>query len=180
MTLARLLQPSVVVIEDVDLIGRERTTMHSACEEVMLNKLLNEMDGLREDAEIFFLLTTNHPQSLETALTSRPGRIDQAIEFPLPDADGREKLVRLYSQGVHVSEDIVRAVVQRTQGVSGAFIKELMRRATQFNLERDGGGVLNLADVEDALDEILVAGGSLNLRLLGGDTSRTPDGQTGD
>lgn len=179
MTLARLLQPSVVVIEDVDLIGRERTAMHSPCEEVMLNKLLNEMDGLKEDAEIFFLLTTNHPASLEAALTSRPGRIDQAIEFPLPDADGREKLVRLYSQGVQISDDLVRVTVERTQGVSGAFIKELMRRATQFNLERNGGGVLSLADVENALDEILVAGGSLNLKLLGGNASRAPGDGTG-
>ena len=46
-----------------------------------LNKLLNEMDGLREDAEILFILTTNRPEQLEPALASRPGRIDQAIEF---------------------------------------------------------------------------------------------------
>ena len=65
----------------------------------MLNKLLNEMDGLKEDADILFILTTNRPEALEAALTSRPGRIDQAIEFPLPDEEGREKLIRLYSQG---------------------------------------------------------------------------------
>ena len=62
MTLARLLQLSVVVIEDVDLDARDRTTMGSPCEEVLLNKLLNEMDGLREDADIPFLLTTNRPE----------------------------------------------------------------------------------------------------------------------
>ena len=47
----RLLQPSIVVIEDVDLIARNHTQMISVCEEVMLNKLLNEMDGLKEDAD---------------------------------------------------------------------------------------------------------------------------------
>lgn len=172
MTVARLLQPSVVVIEDVDLIGRQRTTMHSACEEVVLNKLLNEMDGLKEDAEILFLLTTNHPESLETALTSRPERIDQAIEFPIPDESGRDKLVRLYSQGIELADGIVESIVRRTEGASGAFIKELMRRATQFNLERNGGGMVSLGDIENALDEILVAGGSLNLRLLGNKMQR--------
>ncbi len=96
MALARLLQPSMVVIEDVDLIARDRTTMGSPCEEVLLNKLLNEMDGLRTDAEILFVLTTNRPEALEAALASRPGRVDQAIEFPLPDIEGRTKLVRLY------------------------------------------------------------------------------------
>jgi hypothetical protein len=183
MTLARLLQPSVVVIEDVDLIARDRRQMGGACEEALLNKLLNEMDGLRESADIVFLLTTNRPESLEAALASRPGRIDQAIEFPLPDEPGREKLVRLYSRGASLSEDVVGAVVARTDGVSAAFIKELMRRAAQFRLERGGGGdgangghgdgdslagEIELVDVDAALDEMLFTGGSLNLTLLGG------------
>ena len=74
--------------------------MGSPCEEVLLNKLLNEMDGLKEEADILFILTTNRPEALEPALASRPGRIDQAIEFPLPDAEGRRKLVRLYSRAL--------------------------------------------------------------------------------
>lgn len=56
--LARFLQPSMMVIEDVDLIARERTHMRGPGEEVLLNKLLNEMDGLQEDAEVLFILTT--------------------------------------------------------------------------------------------------------------------------
>lgn len=167
MTLARLLQPSIVVLEDADLIARERTEMGSPCEEVLLNKLLNEMDGLKEQADILFILTTNRPESLEAALTARPGRIDQAIEFPLPDEEGREKLVRLYSQGVELSEDTIMAIVKRTERVSPAFIKELMRRSLQFHLERDSSGHLDLPDVESALEEMLFSGGSLNLKLLG-------------
>jgi len=75
-SLARFLQPSIMVIEDVDLIARERTHMHGPYEEALLNKLLNEMDGLREDAEVLFILTTNRPDQIEPALVSRPGRID--------------------------------------------------------------------------------------------------------
>ena len=90
--LARFLQPSMMVIEDVDLIARERTQMRNGGEEVLLNRLLNEMDGLREDSEVLFILTTNRPDQIEPALVSRPGRIDQAIEFPLPD-DGRQSEV---------------------------------------------------------------------------------------
>jgi hypothetical protein len=167
MTLARLLQPSVVVMEDVDLIARERTQMNSICEEVLLNKLLNEMDGLKEEADILFILTTNRPEALERALSSRPGRIDQAIEFPLPDAGGRRKLVRLYSAGIELSDDVVEVVVKRTERVSAAFIKELMRRSVQFHLERNGSGRIELADVEQAVEEMLFSGGSLNLKLLG-------------
>jgi hypothetical protein len=167
MTLARLLQPSVVVIEDVDLIARDRANLNT-CEEVLLNKLLNEMDGLREEADILFILTTNRPEALEQALASRPGRIDQAIEFGLPDADAREKLVRLYSRGVEVPADVSRCIVERTEKVSAAFIKELMRRAVQFHLERNGSGCVELPDIQSALDEMLFSGGSLNVKLLGG------------
>jgi hypothetical protein len=166
MTLARLLQPSLVVLEDVDLIARNRTHL-GACEEAILNKLLNEMDGLRPDAEVLFVLTTNRPEALEAALSSRPGRIDQAIEFPLPEAAGREKLVRLYARGAALADGILERVVERTENVSAAFIKELMRRATQFQLERDGTGAMEWRDVEQALDEMLFSGGSLNLSLLG-------------
>jgi tetratricopeptide (TPR) repeat protein len=167
MTLARLFQPSMVVIEDVDLIARDRMTMHSAGEEALLNKLLNEMDGLKPDTDIMFVLTTNHPQKLEAALASRPGRIDQAIEFPLPDEDGRAKLVKLYSRGVEVPDAVAAAVVKKTDRVSASFIKELMRRSTQFYLEREGQGALELRDVEEALEEMLFKGGSLNRVLLG-------------
>jgi len=167
MMLARLLQPSIVVIEDVDLIARDRANMNSPCEEAMLNKLLNEMDGLKQDSDILFILTTNRPEAMEAALASRPGRIDQAIEFPLPDEVGRNKLVRLYGQGVKMAEPVVDEIVRRTEGVSPAFIKELMRRSVQFHIERDGCGELSKLDVTSALDEMLISGGSLNLKLLG-------------
>ena len=167
MTLARLLQPSIVVMEDVDLIARERSSMDSPCEEVLLNKLLNEMDGLKEDADVLFILTTNRPESLESALASRPGRVDQAIEFPLPDDVGRKKLVALYSHKMSINEDLIKEVVRRTDGVSAAFLKELMRRSAQFAVERNGDGNLLRKDVDQALDEMLVKGGLLNRKLLG-------------
>jgi cell division protease FtsH len=174
MTLARLLQPSVVVMEDVDLIARDREGMDT-CEEVLLNKLLNEMDGLRPDADVLFILTTNRPESLERALASRPGRVDQAIEFPLPDNEGREKLIRLYSQGLSVPDDVIRETVKKTERVSASFIKELMRRAAQFQIERGAETPdIEQADIDCALDELLFSGGSLNRKLLGAEIEDRP------
>jgi energy-coupling factor transporter ATP-binding protein EcfA2 len=167
--LARFLQPSLMVIEDVDLIGRERTRMHGMGGEMLLNQLLNEMDGLREDADVLFILTTNRPDQIEPALASRPGRIDQAIEFPLPDEEGRAKLTRLYARGLEISDEIMGRIVSRTKGVSAAFIKELMRRCAQFQIELSAGNVLTQGAVDAALEEMLFAGGSLNRRLLGGE-----------
>jgi hypothetical protein len=166
--LARLLQPSILVIEDADLIARERSSMGSLCEESLLNRLLNEMDGLREDAQIFFVLTTNRPDSLEPAIANRPGRIDQAIEFPLPDAENRRRLVEIYARGLALPTDVADRIVARTEGVSAAFIKELMRRAAQGYLERKSTGPLPMECVEVALEEMLLSGGRLNVRLLGG------------
>ena len=168
-TLARFLQPSIMVIEDVDLIARERTHMHGPYEEVLLNKLLNEMDGLREDAEVLFILTTNRPDQIEPALVSRPGRIDQAIEFPLPDEEGRAKLTKLYARGLEIPEDLMERIVSRTKGVSAAFIKELMRRCAQFQIEFSCGNLLTRPSVDAAIEEMLFAGGALNRRLLGGE-----------
>jgi ATP-dependent 26S proteasome regulatory subunit len=167
MSLARLLQPTLVVIEDVDLIGRAREDMDGPCEESLLNKLLNEMDGLKEDADILFVLTTNRPEQLEMALAGRPGRIDQAIEIPLPDDVGRQQLVRLYGRGLTMSDAIVQEAAKRTNGVSAAFIKEMVRRTAQAAIQR-GGETIKVDDLAKALDNMLFTGGKLNIKLLGG------------
>lgn len=171
VTLARLLQPSIVVIEDADLIARQRTDMSSPCEESMLNRLLNEMDGLTEDAEIIFILTTNRPEMIEPAVAGRPGRIDQAIEFPLPDEANRKKLAQIYAKNVPIPDELLQTIAVKTKNVSAAFIKELMRRATQFYVEKKAMGQLSLAEIDEALNEMLFTGGRLNIKLLGGDTA---------
>ena len=168
VTLARLLAPSIVVIEDVDLIARNREHLQTPGQETLLNRLLNEMDGLTTDAAILFVLTTNRPDVHEAALASRPGRIDQAIEFPNPDAAGRRRLVDLYRQGLDVDAPTVDTIVRKTEGVSASFIKELMRRVAQFALGRDPTThAATGRDVELALQELLFGGGTLNARLLG-------------
>jgi ATP-dependent 26S proteasome regulatory subunit len=169
--LARFLEPALLIVEDVDLIARERTHMHGPGEEMLLNTLLNERDGLREDADLMVILTMNRPDQLEPALASRPGRIDQAIEFPLPDEAGRAKLVRLYARNLDVPAPVVDLIVRRTQGVSAAFIKELMRRAAQFQIESGTETVLQEGSIDRALEDMVFAGGSLNVKLLGGATT---------
>ncbi len=169
MALARLLQPALVVIEDADLIARDRSARDSACDEVMLNRLLNELDGLRERADVFFVLTTNRPSTLEPALASRPGRIDQAIEFPLPDEALRRRLVALYARGLPIPPALAANLAHRTDGASPAFIKELLRRIAQHHLEAAEPGDVSHNTADAALREMLFSGGVLNARLLGGE-----------
>ena len=72
--------------------------------------------------------------SLRVHLAGRPGRIDQAIEVPLPDDIGRKKLVQLYGKGLPLGDALVDEAARRTEGVSAAFIKELMRRVAQASI----------------------------------------------
>jgi len=168
MALARLLQPALLVIEDADLIARARTERDSACDEVLLNRLLNELDGLRERADVFVILTTNRPDTLEPALASRPGRIDQAIEFPLPDEALRRRLIDLYARGMSLPAALADDFARRTDGASPAFIKEFLRRVAQHHLEAGSPPEVSRATADAALREMLFSGGALNARILGG------------
>jgi SpoVK/Ycf46/Vps4 family AAA+-type ATPase len=134
--IARSLQPATIVIEDVDLIGMDRT-LPGGDHNALLFQLLNEMDGLGPDVDVLFVLTTNRVDMLEHALTARPGRIDQAIEIGLPDADARRRLLDLYVPAP-LSPTIADQVVERTDGVAAAFIKELARRAVLATLQLGG------------------------------------------
>ena len=128
IALARSLQPAMVVIEDVDLVAAERM-MPGRHSNPLLFQLLNEMDGLAEDADVIFVLTTNRLELLEPALAARPGRIDQSVEIKLPDADCRRRLLELYLADVPTSDVDLTPLVDQSDGASAAFVKELVRRA---------------------------------------------------
>jgi hypothetical protein len=164
--MARALQPAIVVLEDVDLIAEERTKGGSGCSPLLF-ELLNEMDGLSDDSDVVFLLTTNRPDLLEPALASRPGRVDQAIEVPLPDESCRRRLFALYGRGLSLRVDDLPRFIARTDGASAAFIRELLRRAALF--AADDGGELVVADrhLDAALHDLVVQGGELTKSLLG-------------
>jgi hypothetical protein len=82
--MARLLQPSMVILEDVDLVAEERDRQQPGCTPLLL-ELLNEMDGLGDDADVIFLLTSNRRRPVGAGLAARPGRVDLAGEAALPD-----------------------------------------------------------------------------------------------
>ena len=168
-SMARALQPSMVVLEDVDMIAAERTREEIGCAPLLFD-LLNEMDGLGDDTDVVFVLTTNRPDLLEPALASRPGRIDQAIELPLPDEDGRRRLLALYSENLEVDTPL-EPYVARTEGASGAFIRELLRKAALFAADGSKRIVVQDRHLDEALHELLVEGGVLTKALLGADSS---------
>jgi ATP-dependent 26S proteasome regulatory subunit len=172
-SIARVLQPAAIVVEDVDLIAEERGYGPGA--HPLLFQLLNEMDGLGEDVDVAFILTTNRADLLEPALAARPGRVDQAVHIPTPDADGRRRLLELYRRGLDLRADLA-PVVARTDGVTASFLKELLRRAALGAAEEaaaaDAGSPAAIT-VEDrhlaaALDELFDDRHQLTRRTIGG------------
>jgi hypothetical protein len=174
LAIGRDLAPATFVFEDIDLVAAERTMEFGS--EGVLFELLNQMEGLAEDEDLLFLLTTNRPDLIEPALAARPGRIDLALEIPLPDPDGRRELLALYGDGIDIDPATQRDLIERSEGVSGAFIKELARQAwLRAGLERSQPPTAQ--DLRRVLDELLEERSTLTRRLLGqhdhGETAST-------
>ena len=165
--LARELAPSMVVIEDVDLIAEERGMPHPFMHAgPLLFELLNELDGLRDDADVIFVLTTNRADILEPALAARPGRVDLAVELPLPDESARRRLLELYSRGLALDNVDLASAIADTEGAAPAYLKELLRKAAVIALERDNGTRIEQSDLDAAMVE-LAQGGELADRIVG-------------
>jgi ATP-dependent 26S proteasome regulatory subunit len=162
--MARVLAPAMIVLEDVDLVALEREFYENTS--ALLFELLNEMDGLNEDADIIFLLTTNRADVLEPALAARPGRIDLAVELPLPDTHARDRLIDLYAEGLTLRLHDRHRLVSDTDGASPAFLRELLRRAALLAAE-EGASTVEDRHTAAALDELRAGGDSLTESLLG-------------
>ena len=174
--LARMLQPSIVVLEDVDLIAQHRGYVDT---NPLLFDVLNQMDGIDEDADVSFLLTTNRADLLEPALAARPGRVDLALEIPLPDDEGRRRLLELYGRDLDLRISDPDAIVRRTAGVTASFVKELVRKASLLSaLEGRGTGAPVVTDrhMTQALDELLADESVMTRALLGGVRSPSDKG----
>lgn len=170
--LAKRLAPSVVVLEDVDLVAQERAFGPFGSSPVLF-ELLNEMSGLGDDADVAFVLTTNRPDTLEPALAARPGRVDLAVEIPLPDDDARRRLLDLYGRGLDLRLADPEAVVARTAGVTASFIRELLRVAALAAMEA-GGSTVTDEVLGAALDEMMSDRSALTRVILGGQPSSVP------
>ncbi|MDR7186995.1 hypothetical protein J2X85_004056 [Microbacterium trichothecenolyticum] len=122
--IARTFQPAIVVLEDIDLVAMER----HASPQPLLFEVLDALDGLDGDADVAFIMTTNRVEALERALAERPGRVDLAVEVPLPALAERRRLFRRYAHNLPYSDAALDAAAERAEGTTGSFAKELMRR----------------------------------------------------
>jgi ATP-dependent 26S proteasome regulatory subunit len=100
-----------------------------------------------------------------------------AVEIPLPNKAGRYRLVELYARRLSLAPELVDEIVERTEGTTASFTKELMRRAVLVAAEREAPSGPEAVDVREALDELLSDRDTLTRRLLGGESDSDGDEQ---
>lgn len=174
-TMARALQPSIVVLEDCDLIAEDRSFGHGP--QPLLFEVLDAMDGLASDADVAFILTTNRVDMLERALAQRPGRVDLAVEIPLPAQAERVSLIKLYARGIPFSPNAIEDAAARTEGTTASFARELVRRAVVAGALED----MPVADhhLGKAVDDLMADGAALTRSLLGSGAEGDTEGNGG-
>jgi hypothetical protein len=165
--IARALQPALVLLEDVDLVFSDRQINPHG---TVLGEFLDQLDGFAPEDEVIFILTTNALERVEAAIKDRPGRISQVIFFGPPGPSLRRRYLERLLLTYDAAEAHLERVVAQTEGVSQAFLKELVFRAVQIASAGTSNGAARLhltdAHLEAALAD-LTSGGRAARRLIG-------------
>ena len=129
---AREAQPSLIFIDEIDAIGRQRGTGFAGGHderEQTLNQILAEMDGFDPRTNVIVLGATNRGDMLDQALI-RAGRFDRRIVVPLPDLADRKEIINLYTKNKPMAPDFSpEKLAKKTVGFSGADIENMMNEA---------------------------------------------------
>lgn len=172
--IGRMLQPSVIVLEDVDLVysQREMNAYTTA-----LGELMDVLDGFQSDDEIIFILTTNSIERVEAAIRERPGRISQCIYFGAPTADLRERYLLSLLDSFDLTGLDLGPVVSKTEGATQAFLRELVFRSIQFASETSVAVtpealLLSNSHFDSALAEMRKSAGHAGEAIIGFHTKR--------
>ncbi|OPZ34391.1 MAG: ATP-dependent zinc metalloprotease FtsH 3 [Synergistetes bacterium ADurb.BinA166] len=132
---ARGLAPCIVIIEDMDLFGRDRSSGMYGSDPHVLNEFLACLDGAQENAGVVVMASTNDIDSMDEALVNRPGRFDVKVELPFPDAQDRSDMLKKFLIQYHsvvdssVSQDTWSTLIHMTEGLTGAYVKLLAKSA---------------------------------------------------
>jgi cell division protease FtsH len=176
-TQAKEAAPSIIFIDELDAIGRSRTTGVAGFSggnderEQTLNQILTEMDGFDSSTSVIVIGATNRPDVLDAALL-RPGRFDRRVAVQPPDRVGREAILEVHTRGVPLGPDVdLGRIAASTPGMVGADLANLVNEAALLAARRNHEKVRE-ADLTDALERI-VLGAERQVMLTDEDRRRT-------
>jgi cell division protease FtsH len=174
---AKEAQPSIIFIDELDAIGRARTSGVAGFSggnderEQTLNQILTEMDGFDSSTGVIVIGATNRPDVLDQALL-RPGRFDRRVAVQAPDKNGREAILKVHARGVPLAPDVdLAGIAATTPGMVGADLANLVNEAALLAARRNHDKVME-ADLTDALEKI-VLGAERKVLMTAGDKRRT-------
>jgi transitional endoplasmic reticulum ATPase len=136
---ARQVAPTVIFIDEIDSLAPQRggSIGEPAVTERVVNTLLAEMDGLETMENIVVIGATNRPTLLDPALL-RPGRFDEIVYIPVPDIEGRRRILDIHTRAMPLTADVdLEELAEKTQGFTGADLENLSRKAGLLALRRD-------------------------------------------
>ncbi len=150
--------PCIVFIDEIDAVGRHRghgLGNSNDEREQTLNQLLVEMDGFEANEGIIIIAATNRPDVLDPALL-RPGRFDRQVVVPIPDIEGREKILSVHMKKVPLAPDVnPRTIARGTPGFSGADLANLVNEAALLAARRNKR-LVAMQEFEDAKDKVMM------------------------
>jgi cell division protease FtsH len=154
---ARQQAPSVIFVDEVDAVGRQRGVGLGGGNderEQTLNQILVEMDGFGTDTNVIVIAATNRPDVLDPALL-RPGRFDRKVILDRPDVRAREAILRVHTRGKPLAEDVnVADLAKLTPGFVGADLENLVNEAAILAARR-GLSVTGQSEFQDAIERIV-------------------------
>ena len=174
---AKAAAPAIVFIDELDAIGRSRTSGLAGFSggnderEQTLNQILTEMDGFDSSTGVIVLAATNRPDVLDSALL-RPGRFDRRVAVQPPDRAGREEILRVHTRGKPLAPDVdLGRIAATTPGMVGADLANLVNEAALLAARRSHDAITE-ADLTDALERI-VLGAERKIMMSPEDRRRT-------
>jgi cell division protease FtsH len=174
-------QPAIIFIDELDAIGRSRSSGTSFGgndeREQTLNQILTEMDGFESSAAVIVLAATNRPEVLDAALL-RPGRFDRRVTVPPPDKEGRQEILAVHTRSLPLADDVdLERLAATTPGMVGADLANLSNEAALLAARR-GHERVTMADFTDSLEKI-VLGAPRGMVLSGEEKRRTAYHESG-
>lgn len=149
--------PSVIFIDEIDAVGRQRGTGlgggHDEREQT-LNQLLVEMDGFSDNQGIIVIAATNRRDILDPALL-RPGRFDRQIVVGYPDIKGREEILKVHTRNKKLAPDVsLSTIAKSTAGFTGADLANLVNEAALL-AARANKRAITQEDIEEATIKVI-------------------------